>query len=98
MYGEIMKEYLDDQDYLIKHKDEIDEIEKNEKELNSHSDRPVKVIHVKDEPEDDSYTVDFDVDDPKIPEGKCPFCLSPMSKDEERIYGMCTDCWENGVE
>ena len=35
---------------------------------------------------------------PFIAQHKCPYCTGPMSDEEYKIYGMCQECWDNGVE
>lgn len=44
-----------------------------------------------------------DIPDEDLPvdlasKGRCPYCTRKMSKDEYRVFGMCKDCYDNGVE
>lgn len=36
--------------------------------------------------------------EPFINQHKCPYCTGPMSDEEYRVFGMCRDCYDNGVE
>lgn len=38
------------------------------------------------------------IDDELVKQGKCPYCTGPITDDEYRLYGMCSECWDNGVE
>lgn len=31
-------------------------------------------------------------------QGRCPYCTGPMTDEEYRVFGMCKDCYDNGVE
>ena len=37
-------------------------------------------------------------DKPFIEQGKCPYCTGPITKEEYKLYGMCSTCWDNNVE
>lgn len=59
-----------------------------------------KILDKQNDPED---FVTKDIPDDKLPvdlakQGKCPYCAGPMSDEEYRLYGMCSECWDNGVE
>lgn len=30
--------------------------------------------------------------------GRCPYCTGKMTKDEYKVFGMCKECYDNGVE
>lgn len=56
-----------------------------------------------DKPNDPEDFVVKDIPDDKLPvdlakQGKCPYCTGPMSDEEYKLYGMCQECFENGVE
>ena len=48
----------------------------------------------------ESYNVivESSVDDELVKQGKCPYCTGPITDEEYRLYGMCSECWDNGVE
>ena len=59
-----------------------------------------KISDKQNDPED---FVTKDIPDDKLPvdlakQGKCPYCAGPMSDEEYKLYGMCSECWDNGVE
>lgn len=38
------------------------------------------------------------IDDELVKQGKCPYCTGPITDEEYKLYGMCSECWDNGVE
>ena len=56
-----------------------------------------------DKPNDPEDFIVKDIPDDKLPvdlakQGKCPYCTGPMSDEEYKVFGMCKDCYDNGVE
>lgn len=56
-----------------------------------------------DKPNDPEDFIVKDIPDDKLPvdlakQGKCPYCTGPMSDEEYKAFGMCKDCYDNGVE
>lgn len=59
-----------------------------------------KISDKQNDPED---FVTKDIPDDKLPvdlakQGKCPYCAGPMSDEEYKVFGMCGNCYDNGVE
>lgn len=42
--------------------------------------------------------VENSIDDELVKQGKCPYCTGPITDEEYKLYGMCSECWDNGVE